>query len=95
MDADSGFSHSYSAAMCPQVEPDVDHYRSTAHAAPPFFFTKRGSCMGDFSKPFHSKFEVSDILKIVLLLLLNLAIKEPKSVTYSADLGFCFIHRFH
>ena len=37
MDVDSGFSHSYSAATCPQVKPDVDCYVSTTHSnTPPF-----------------------------------------------------------
>jgi len=38
-----------------------------------------------FSEVFHNK---SDILKILLLLLLNLAVKGSKSVNYSVDLGF-------
>ena len=40
VDADSGFSHSYSAATYPQVEPDVDRYVSTFHSSTPPFFAK-------------------------------------------------------
>ena len=43
MDADTGFSHSYRVAMCPQVEPDVDHYRSTTHAVPSPFSLQKGT----------------------------------------------------